>query len=156
MKGQIMKNKFYAILLALFILFCGFLEETNLIQQQTSIAKAVALIKKYINDDSQEVTKVTVVNSHDGKYTVTSSIWTGLDSVRLSTHVVDMAGRKRDTSINVTKKDFLVKLDKASHPFTSIKMAGHYQRISVKRNGREETFETVGGRTLMNLLQYGE
>jgi len=112
------------------------------------------LIKKYV--DSRELFNVTIVNSHNGRYTITSSIWAGADSVRLLTHVIDMTGGQRDTTINLEKKDFLFKLSKASFPINSTKIAGHYQKISVERNGLEDSFETVDGRTLMNLLEYGE
>jgi len=47
-------------------------------------------------------------------------------------------------------------LNKASSPINSIKLAGHVQKISVKRNDLENIFETVDGRALMDLLEYGE
>jgi len=99
---------------------------------------------------------MTIINSHNGRYTITSSIWAGPDSVKLLTHVIDTTEGKRDTIINLTKTDFLFKLDKASSPLNSIKLAGHHQIISIKRNELEQTFETVDGRTLMSLLEYGE
>jgi hypothetical protein len=133
---------------------CGFVRTTNLDQEQPSISKAVAVIKNSV--DSREPINVTIVNSHNGRYTITSSIWTGPDSVRLLTHVIDMTGGKKDIIINLERKDFLFKLSKASSPINAIKLAGHYQKISVKRNGFEDTFETVDGRTLMNLLEYGQ
>ena len=144
----------FCLLIIVFILSCGFVRTTELVQQEPSISKAVALIKRYV--DSRELISVTIVNSHNGRYTITSSIWAGPDSVRLLTHVIDMTGGKRDTTISITKRDFLFKLDRASSPINAIKYAGHYQRISVKRNGLEDTFETVDGRTLMTLLEYGE
>jgi hypothetical protein len=67
-----------------------------------------------------------------------------------------MRGVQRDTTIDLHKRDFLSKLDRARDPINSIKLAGHHQRISVKKNALEETFETVDGRALMNLLEYGE
>ncbi|PZR07467.1 MAG: hypothetical protein DI539_23650 [Flavobacterium psychrophilum] len=149
-----MGHRFNILLTILFILFSGFVRATDWTQEQPSISKTCALIKKYI--DSREPFNVTIVNSHNGRYTITSSIWAGADSVRLLTHVIDMTGGKRDTTINLDKKDFLFKLSKASSPINSTKLAGHYQRISVNRKGIEDTFETVDGRTLMDLLEYGE
>jgi hypothetical protein len=151
-----MRNRFYILLVILVVLCCGFIEKIELVRQQSSISKAVALIKKYVNGDSKEVINVTIVNSHNGRYTITSSMWTGPDSVKLSTHIIDMTGGQSDTIINLERKNFLFKLDRASYPINSMKLAGHYQRISIKRNGLEETFETIDGRALMNLLEYGE
>ena len=149
-----MGHRFYILLVIFSILSCGFVRTKDLTQEQPSISKTCALIKKYV--DSRELFNVTIVNSHNGRYTITSSIWAGADSVRLLTHVIDMTGGQRDTTINLEKKDFLFKLSKASFPINSTKIAGHYQKIAVERNGLEDSFETVDGRTLMNLLEYGE
>lgn len=152
--SYIMGHQFNVLLIICFIISCGFVRTTDLVQHQPSISKAVASIKNCV--DNRELTNVTIVNSHNGRYTITSSIWAGPDSVRLLTHVIDMTGGNRDTTINLAKKDFLFKLDKASYPINSMKLAGHHQKLSVTRNGLEETFETVDGRTLMTLLEYGE
>jgi hypothetical protein len=149
-----MGHRINILLVILIILSSGFIRTTDFVQDQPSIFKAVALLKKYL--DSREQIDITIINSHNRRYTITSSIWAGSDSVRLLTHVIDMTGGKKDVTINRDKKDFLFKLDKASSPINSIKLAGHYQRISIKRNGLESTFETVDGWTLMNLLEYGE
>jgi hypothetical protein len=149
-----MRHRFNALLVICFIISCGFVGTTDLVQHQPSISKAVASIKNCV--DNGESTNVTIVNSHNGRYAITSSIWVGPDSVRLLTHVIDMTGGTKDTIINLAKNDFLFKLDRASYPINSTKLAGHHQKISVKRNGLEETFETVEGRTLMDLLEYGE
>jgi hypothetical protein len=149
-----MTQIFYGFLIRLSILFCGFVGAPALAQQQRSISKAIALIKSYV--DNRGLFAVTIVNSHNGRYTINSSILAGPDSVRLITHVVDMTGGKRDTTINLGKKDFLVKLDRASSPVNSIKLAGHFQRILIKRNDLENIVESVDGRALMNLLEHGE
>lgn len=149
-----MEYRFDIFLVVLFILSCGFVRTTDSVQASPSISKAVSLIKKYV--DNQEPINVTIVNSHNGRYTITSLIWSGPDSVRLSTHVIDMMGGEKDTTINLEKKNFLRKLERASSPGNSIILAGHYQKISIKRTGVEDTFETVDGRALMNLLEYGE
>jgi hypothetical protein len=149
-----MGYRFNFLLGFLHILSIGLVGITNLTQEQPSISKAIAVIKKCV--DNRELTNVTIVNSHNGRYTITSSIWAGEDSVRLLTHVTDMTGGKKDTTINIEKRDFVVKLTRASAPVNSIKFAGHHQRIAIKRNGHEDTFETVDGRKLMNLLEYGE
>ena len=149
-----MGHRFDILLVILFILSSGFARTTESFQEKPSISKAVSLINKYV--DNQEPINVTIVNSHNGRYTITSSIWAGPDSVRLLTHVIVMTGGTKDTTINLEKQDFLFRLDRASSPINSIKLAGHYQKISVMRNGLEDTFETVDGRALMNLLEYGE
>jgi hypothetical protein len=154
--NHIMKNRFYTILVVLVVLSCGFVRKIDLVQEHSSISKAVALIKQHMNRDSQDTINVVIINSHNGRYTITSSLWNGPDSVKISTHTIDMTGRERDTIINLEKKNFLFKLDRASYPINSVKFAGHHQRISIKRNGLSEAFETVDGRALMNLFAYGE
>jgi hypothetical protein len=134
----------------------GFAERESLIQQQTSISKAVALIQRCINANDKGRTNITIVNSHNGRYTITSSLLSEPDSITLVTHVVDMMGNKRDTTIILEKRSFLFNLERASYPANSVKFAGHHQKISVKKNEIEETFDTYDGRMLMNLLEYGE
>jgi hypothetical protein len=149
--------KTYPVLVAIFFtLSSGFAERGCLIQQQASIAKAVALIKLHIDANDKGRTNITIVNSHNGRYTITSSLSTEPDCVTLVTHVIDMMGNKRDTTIILEKRDFLFKLERASYPANSVKFAGHHQKISVTKNGIEEAFDTVDGRMLMNLLEYGE
>jgi hypothetical protein len=58
--------------------------------------------------------------------------------------------------LNHPKQIFLFKLDRASYPINSLKLAGHHQTISVKKGEMEEVFRTYDGRALMNLLEYGE
>jgi len=99
-----MRQGLYVLLVMLSMLSCGFVRMTDLAQQQTSISKAAALIKSYV--DSRELINVTIVNSHNGRYTITSSIWAGPDSVRLLTHVTDMTGGTKDATINLEKKTF--------------------------------------------------
>jgi hypothetical protein len=151
----IMRIGFDTLLVILSILFFGFAEKEDRIQQPT-ISQAIARIKKHVDVNTREVTIVTIVNSHNGRYTITSSIWTGPDSVRLLTHIIDMMGAERDTIFSLEKKKFLSKLDRASYPTSSFKLAGHHQTISVRKDGLEDTFETTDGRALMNLLEYGE
>ena len=98
-----MRNGFYTLLAILVILSCGFVRKTDLVQEQASISKAIVLIKKYVSVENREITNVTIVNSHNGRYTITSSILAGPDSVRLLTHVIDMIGGKR-VQLSISKK----------------------------------------------------
>jgi hypothetical protein len=67
-----------------------------------------------------------------------------------------MTGGKRDTVLNLSKETFLIKLDKASIPINSMKLAGHVQTISVRLGDKEDTIQTVDGRAIMDLLESGE
>lgn len=149
-----MRCRIFILIATLSILFFGFARKTDVTQRQSDISKAVELIKRHL--DNRGLFTITITNSHNGRYIVASSILTRADSVTLQTHITDMTGGKRDTTIFLSRKDFLSKLDRARDPINSIKLAGHHQRISVKRNELEETFNTVDGRTLMNILEYGE
>jgi hypothetical protein len=151
-----MKTRLYTLLGILLAISCGFMSTSHLNQEEPAISRAVALLTNYVSSDNKEVTNVKIVNSHNGSYTITSSIWIETDSVRLLTHVIDMMGGTRDTTINLEKRGFLFKLDKASYPMNSMKLAGHHQTISIEKKGMEEIFKTVDGRALMNLLEYGE
>lgn len=124
--------------------------------QDDSISKATALIKKYVTADTIVVTNIKIINSHNGQYTITSSLRTNRDSVKINSYIVDMTGGKRDTVLNLSKQTFLFHLDKASIPSNSMKLAGHHQTISVRKGDKEDIINTVDGRTLMNLLEYGE
>jgi len=57
-----MTNRFQAFL-AIFVVSCGFMEESSLPQEQASISRAVGLIKQYVDAGTSEITNVTVVNS---------------------------------------------------------------------------------------------
>ena len=147
-----MRNTFHLLLISVAILCSAFLES----QGQTSIARAATLIKKHVSTGDREVTKVTIVNSHNGRYTIICSILSGAATVRLSVRITDMTGGIRDTVMDVDKRTFLISLEEASLPINSTRFAGHHQRIVVNKHEAEETFETVDGRRLMNLLEYGE
>jgi hypothetical protein len=124
--------------------------------QDDSILNATVLIKNYVTTDIREVTNIEIVNAHNGRYTITSSLQVNGDSIRLRSYIVDMTGGKRDTTINLSKQSFLLKLDKASIPSNSMKLAGHHQTISIRKGDKEKVIETIDGRALMNLLEYGE
>jgi hypothetical protein len=151
-----MKTRSFTFIFISSIFLCGFITRTNAVQDETSISKAVGLIKKYVSNDAMEVINLEIINTHNSKYTITSSLWSGLDSVKLYTHIIDMTGGQRDTVLNLPKQIFLFKLDRASYPINSLKLAGHHQTISVKKGEMEEVFRTYDGRALMNLLEYGE
>ena len=146
MKKQIL------LLTILTILSCGLVGQT----QDDSISKATALIKKYVTEDTRDVINIKIINRHNGQYTITSSLWTNRDSVKLYSYIVDMTGGKRDTVLNLSKQIFLSKLDRASIPSNSMKLAGHIQTISVRKGDKEDIIQTIDGRALMNLLEYGE
>jgi hypothetical protein len=139
------------LLTAAIILF-GFAK----LSPSNSISKATALIKKYITSPGIDEVDVRIINQHNGRYTIVSSVRSTLDSIRLYSYMVDMTGGKRDTVIYFSKKIFLSKLDKASLTSNSFKLAGHHQTITVKKGDREDVFQTTDGRALMDLLEYGE
>jgi len=147
-----MKKRTQFLLTILTILSCGLFGQTL----DDSISKATTLIKKYVTSETKNIINVKIINSHNGRYTITSTLRTTRDSVSIYSYIVDMTGGKRDTVLNLSKETFLLKLDKASVPINSMKLAGHRQTISVRFGDKEDTIQTVDGRALMDLLESGE
>jgi hypothetical protein len=114
------------------------------------------LIKKYVTDGTVGIVNLKIVNVHNGRYTITSSLWVGPDSVKLNTYIVDMMGEKKVKLLKLSKQVFLFNLERASHPMNSIFLAGHSQTISIRRGVVEEVFQTEDGRELMDLLENGQ
>lgn len=149
-----MKKRTQFLLTILTISSCGLFGQTL----DDSISKATALIKKYVTSETKNIININIkiINSHNGRYTITSTLRTTRDSVSIYSYIVDMTGVKRDTVLNLSKETFLLKLDKASIPINSMKLAGHVQTISVRLGDKEDTIQTVDGRALMDLLESGE
>lgn len=119
------------------------------------ISSATELIKNFITD--REITTIGITDHHNGRYTITSTLRSSEERIEIITHMIYMTGAQRDTTFALPQREFLVKLDKASYPVNSIRLAGHYQTISVKKNSiLENTFDTRAAGALMTLLTYGE
>jgi hypothetical protein len=147
-----MKKRTQFLLTILTISYCGLFGQTL----DDSISKATALIKKYVTSETKNIINIKIINSHNGRHTITSTLRTIRDSVSIYSYIVDMTGGKRDTVLNLSKETFLIKLDKASIPINSMKLAGHVQTISVRLGDKEDTIQTVDGRAIMDLLESGE
>jgi hypothetical protein len=74
-----MRNRFFILLVTLSILCFGFARKIDVTQKQPAISKAVDLIKGHVKDKG--LINIVIVNSHNGRYTITSSVWFGTDSV---------------------------------------------------------------------------
>lgn len=124
--------------------------------QNDSISKPIALLKKYIGLEEGKILQIRIINSHNGRYIITSTITTKGDSLQLKSHVKNMIGGQRDTVLHFRREEFMQKLDGILIRENFLKIAGHYKTISIKRGADESEFGTTEGRGLMNLLEYGE
>jgi len=118
-------------------------------QANDAISKATNLIKEYMAGSQKRIITVTIIDNHNGRHAITSTLRSEADTI----HILTQTNAKRDTAFSLSREMFIFKLNNASYPVNS--PPSYNETISVMNNGAENTFETSHASTLRLLLTYG-
>ena len=122
-----------------------------------SVNKTIQLIKSKILEEDFKTINVKIVNKHNGRYYLNTTIIKETDNLSISTNIEDMSGVKSDTLMTFKIMEFIGKLDyEIQHESTQLRIAGNYQDITVEYKDLKDTFYTRNAFGLMSLLSQGK
>ena len=114
-------------------------------------------VKTNILNDSINNFEVRIINSHGGKYQISSQIEKSQDSTTVFTQIIDMSNWKSDTILYFSTQEFIEKLDyEIKYSDSQIVAAGNYQTITVYKKNKEMIFYTRKAFGVMSLFTKGK
>jgi hypothetical protein len=119
-----------------------------------SVGSVIQLVRNEINDEDFKTLNVIIINSHNGRYYLNTTISKESDTLLISTKT-DKYGMKSDTLMTFGVKSFIDMLDHETKQ-TQLILAGNYQDITIEYKDKKDTFYARNAFGLMSLLRQGK